>query len=39
LFAALAHGLVLNDRLRWQFLLLSKLPDRLRDWVIAERFG
>jgi NAD(P)-dependent dehydrogenase (short-subunit alcohol dehydrogenase family) len=25
--------------MRWQFLLLSKLPDRLRDWVIARRFG
>jgi NAD(P)-dependent dehydrogenase (short-subunit alcohol dehydrogenase family) len=25
--------------MRWQFLLLSKLPDRLRDWVIAARFG
>jgi hypothetical protein len=25
--------------MRWQFLLLSKLPDRLRDWVIAKRFG
>jgi NAD(P)-dependent dehydrogenase (short-subunit alcohol dehydrogenase family) len=25
--------------MRWQFLLLSKLPDRLRDWVIAKQFG
>jgi NAD(P)-dependent dehydrogenase (short-subunit alcohol dehydrogenase family) len=25
--------------MRWQFLLLSKLPDRLRDWVIAKRFS
>lgn len=25
--------------LRWQFWLLSKLPDRLRDWVVAKRFG
>jgi NAD(P)-dependent dehydrogenase (short-subunit alcohol dehydrogenase family) len=25
--------------MRWQFFLLSKLPDRLRDWAIARRFG
>jgi NAD(P)-dependent dehydrogenase (short-subunit alcohol dehydrogenase family) len=25
--------------MRWQFLLLSKLPDRLRDWAIAKGFG
>jgi NAD(P)-dependent dehydrogenase (short-subunit alcohol dehydrogenase family) len=25
--------------MRWQFLLLTKLPDRLRDWVIAKQFG
>jgi NAD(P)-dependent dehydrogenase (short-subunit alcohol dehydrogenase family) len=24
--------------MRWQFFLLSKLPDRLRDWAIARRF-
>jgi NAD(P)-dependent dehydrogenase (short-subunit alcohol dehydrogenase family) len=24
--------------MRWQLLLLSKLPDRLRDWVIAKQF-
>ncbi len=24
--------------MRWRFLLLSKLPDRLRDWVIAKGF-
>ena len=25
--------------MRWRFLLLSKLPDRLRDWVIEKSFG
>jgi len=25
--------------MRWQFLLLSKLPDRLRDWVVARGFS
>jgi len=25
--------------MRWQLLLLSKLPDRLRDWVVAKRFS
>ncbi len=25
--------------MRWQFFLLSKLPDRVRDWAIAKRFG
>jgi len=24
--------------MRWQFLLLSKLPDRLRDWVASRMF-
>ena len=24
--------------MRWQILLMSKLPDRLRDWVIEKRF-
>jgi NAD(P)-dependent dehydrogenase (short-subunit alcohol dehydrogenase family) len=43
---AVAHALTarrpktryLVGGMRWRFLLLSKLPDRLRDWVIAKSF-